>query len=200
MRLRPLPRRFFDRSTLAVARDLVGCFVVHRDGRRLRVARIVETEAYVGERDLACHASKGRTRRTEVMYGRPGHAYVFLVYGMHHCLNAVTGRRGFPAAVLLRAGEPVIGCRGRADGPGRLTRALAIDRRHDGADLCGAEVFLAGRDRPPGRIARGPRVGVDYAGAWAARPWRFFEAGNPHVSRGDPAHRRSRRTRDMGAP
>jgi DNA-3-methyladenine glycosylase len=149
----------------------------------VRVGRIVETEAYIGSSDLACHASRGRTARTEVMFGPPGHAYVYLIYGMYHCLNVVTGRAGFPAAVLVRAVEPIARCQGSTDGPGKLTRALAIDRRHNGIDLYGRTLFLCARDRPRGRLATSPRIGVDYAGEWAEKPWRFFETGNAFVSR-----------------
>jgi DNA-3-methyladenine glycosylase len=168
-----------------VARDLLGCLLVHQSGRRAYVGRIVETEAYVGPEDLACHASKGRTGRTEVMFGPPGHAYVYLIYGMHDCLNVVTDPEGHPAAVLIRGIEPVAGIAGRTDGPGRLTRAMHIDRRHNGFDLCRPPLFVARGDRRPRQIAAGPRVGVDYAGPWAKRPWRFFEVGSPGVSLGD---------------
>jgi DNA-3-methyladenine glycosylase len=199
--LHPLPRRFYSRSALRVARDLVGCLLVHRRRRRFLVGRIVETEAYVGPHDLACHASHGRTARTDVMFGPPGHAYVYLIYGMHHCLNVVTGREGYPAAVLLRALEPVQNIRMSTSGPGRLTRAMGIDRRHNRADLCSGDLFLARPDRPRGRVVTSPRVGVEYAGQWAKEPSRFFEIGNAHVSRGDGVraerHGRSRRTRDM---
>ncbi|MEK6606151.1 MAG: DNA-3-methyladenine glycosylase, partial [Myxococcota bacterium] len=137
----PLGREFYERPTLAVARDLLGCVLVHEAGGVRRAGRIVEVEAYVGQDDRACHAARGRTRRTEVMFGPPGRAYVFLVYGMHHCLNVVTEREGFPAAVLLRALEPLDlpeGIDGSASGPGRLCRAMAVDRRMNGADLTGA--------------------------------------------------------------
>ncbi len=192
----PLPRRFFLRPTLQVARDLVGCLVVHRVRGRDRIVRIVETEAYVGPKDRACHASRGLTDRTAVMFGPAGHAYVFFVYGMHHCLNVVTEREGFPAAVLIRAAEPVSGVWRKTDGPGRLTAALGIDRRHDGCDLCRGGLYLSARDRPVGTLSRSARIGVDYAGPWARKPWRFFEQRNPHVSRGDgvkPHRRRGRK-------
>src|SRR5262249_29292363 len=147
---------------------------------------IVEVEAYDGPDDLACHASKGRTRRTEVMFGEAGHAYVYLVYGMHHCLNVVTGPVGYPAAGLIPAGETgggikMMGAAGAsppervASGPGRLTRALRIDLSLDGADLCsGAGLFLeAGEPLAKGRVVSGPRIGVDYAGPWKEKPWRL---------------------------
>ncbi len=179
----PLPVSFYDRPTDQVARELIGCLVVHRDADVLRVGRIVETEAYLGIKDLACHSARGRTARTEVMFGPPGRAYVYFIYGMHHCLNAVTRPEGFAEAVLIRALEPVQGCLGETDGPGKLCRALRIDRRHNGHDLTSSNLLFAVGERPPKRLARAPRVGVAYAGAWARRLLRFYEEGSPHVSR-----------------
>jgi DNA-3-methyladenine glycosylase len=180
---------------LAVARDVIGKILVHDtpDGRV--AGRIVEAEAYRGPEDRAAHSYGGRrTARTEAMYGPPGHAYVFFVYGMHHHVNLVTTKTGAPHAVLLRAVEPLEGVaimaarRGRkptdrelTNGPGKLCVAFAIDRRAYGADLCRGPLFLA--DGPRGKIARSPRIGIDYAGEWVARPWRFYERGNPWVSR-----------------
>jgi DNA-3-methyladenine glycosylase len=184
----PLPPSCFDRPAAAVARDLLGSVVrcVGRDGV-VRMGRIVETEAYVGAHDLACHAAKGRTARTEVMFGPAGHAYVYLVYGLHELFNVVTGPEGDPQAVLVRAVEPRPGTVGptgarRGDGPGRLTRLLDIDRR-----LLGHHV-----DRPPLTIHPGPapaevvatpRVGVDYAGSeWAGARLRFVDAASRQLS------------------
>jgi len=177
-----LPRAFYARPTLTVARELLGCMLVHRTGGRERRGRIVEVEAYIGPRDRACHARAGRTARTEPMFGSAGHAYVYLVYGMHHCLNVVTEDAGFPAAVLLRALEPLLGISGSASGPGRLCRSMDIDLRHNRLDLCGERLFVVQGD-PPGSVARSPRIGVAYAGAWARKPWRFFIAGHAAVSR-----------------
>lgn len=179
--MRPLPRSFSARDPVVVAKALLGQWLVHDvDGQR-RVARIVETEAYLGPHDLACHSSKGRTPRTEVMFGPPGHAYVFLVYGLHHCVNVVTGQG---AAVLLRAGELLEGVPegARGDGPGRLTKALGITRALDGAPLFSGRLRLL-RGSPVARIGRSPRIGVDYAGAWARAPLRFFDATSAAVSR-----------------
>jgi DNA-3-methyladenine glycosylase len=144
----------------------------------------VETEAYVGTEDLACHASRGRTARTEVMFGPPGHAYVYLIYGMYHCLNVVTEGVGYPAAVLIRALEPGSGVTLPANGPGRLCRVLGIDRRHNGQDLVSSGLFIERQaDRlPDERVRITPRIGVDYAGEWAARPWRFVVADSCHLS------------------
>ena len=181
---RPLPRAFFARPTVEVARDLLGCRL-HRvvDGVA-RVARVVETEAYCGVEDLACHASKGLTARTAPMFGPAGHAYVYFVYGMHHCLNAVTeGGRG--AAVLVRALEPLSGipegC--KTSGPGLLTKAMSVDRTLDAHDLTrGETLWLEAGEGPAGAVETGPRIGVDYAGEWAGRPWRFWLADSPWVS------------------
>ena len=184
------PRAFFLRSTLAIARDLIGMHLVHDDGERVRRGRIVETEAYQGPKDLAAHSSRGRTARTEVMFGPPGHAYVYFIYGVWYCLNVVTGRPGVPHAVLLRALEPLAGLTGRTCGPGLLCRAMGIDRRLNGTDLLGEQLWLerAPAGAPAARIARSSRIGVDYAGEWALRPWRFFERGSPYVSGARGAH------------
>lgn len=183
-----LPREAYERPADAVARALLGCELrcVGRDGV-VRRGRIVETEAYVGRHDLACHAAKGRTARAEVMFGPAGHAYVYLVYGLHELFNVVTGPLDDPQAVLIRALEPAPGTVGpsgarRGDGPGRLTRLLDIDRRHLAAPV----------DRPPLTLHRGasprsvvatPRVGVDYAGpVWASARLRFVDASSAHLS------------------
>ena len=212
---------FYSRATLEVARGLLGMRLV-REAAGVRTAGlIVETEAYIGEEDLACHASAGRTARTAVMYGPAGHAYVYFVYGMHHCLNLVTEEPGFPAAVLIRALEPVEGLAsmaarrglearieselgglsdphltphrsrpGRATrallaGPGRLCQALAIDRGLSGASLRGEELFLERGTTPdPSLIGTTCRVGIDYAGPWRWKPWRFLIQGSPWLSPG----------------
>jgi DNA-3-methyladenine glycosylase len=168
-----LPRAFYARDTRAVARALLGKVLVHVDGGVRRAARIVETEAYHGPRDRASHARFGRTPRAAVMFGPPGHAYVYLIYGTSHCMNVVAGPAGFPAAVLLRAGEPVEGCLHSTRGPGNLCRALGITRADSGLDLAGGALFVEDGPRPEGRVLTGPRVNVDHSGAWAARPWRY---------------------------
>jgi DNA-3-methyladenine glycosylase len=181
-----LPRAFYARDTRRVARELVGKLLVHRDGGIVRAARIVETEAYHGPNDRASHARFGRTERAGIMFGPAGVAYVYLIYGRSHCMNVVTGPEGFPAAVLLRAGEPVERCLHSTRGPGNLCRALGIRRAHDnGRDLTGDDLYLV--DAPsPGPIVTGPRVNVHYAGAWACRPWRYALAGSRWVSRPAP--------------
>jgi DNA-3-methyladenine glycosylase len=179
-----LPRSFYDRRTDLVARDLLGKLLVHVVGGTRRVARIVEVEAYLGPHDRASHSAKGLTPRTRVMFGPPGHAYVYLVYGMHHCMNVVTEGEGHGAAVLLRAVEPVENVTGRTCGPGLLCKALGIDLRHNARDLLGDDLFVTA---PPGEtpfdLVRRPRIGVDYAGGWARRLLRFYIRGNPFVSR-----------------
>ncbi len=177
-----------------MARELLGKTLVHVDGGVRRAARIVETEAYHGPGDRASHARFGRTPRSAIMFGPPGFAYVYLVYGQAHCANVVTGADGFPSAVLLRAGEPVEGCLHSTRGPGNLCRALGIRReRHDGMDLRGDVLYLEDGPRPRERTVATPRVNVHYAGPWAGRPWRYLLEGNPWVSgRGPGASRVSR--------
>lgn len=168
-----LSRTYFSRPTVQVARSLVGKYLVRVLDGQETAGRIIEVEAYVGHQDKACHASKGRTARTEVMFNTPGTAYVYLIYGMYHCLNVVTEREDFPAAVLIRAIE-IDGV--LIDGPGRLCRALQIDRSMNRIDLTSREILWF-EDRG-GRISRKqvaalPRIGVAYAGAWAKKLWRF---------------------------
>ena len=182
--MRPLPRRFYDRDTTLVARELLGMLLVHVVRGEARVGRIVETEAYLGPQDLAAHSARGLTPRTAPMFGPPGHAYVYLVYGMHHCFNVVTEREGHASAVLVRALEPVANVEDRTQGPALLCRALGIDRRLSGHDLLSADLYIAAparRERVT--IVRRPRIGVDYAGAWARRLLRFYIRGNAWVSR-----------------
>ena len=179
----PLQRPFYARSTLAVARELIGMHLVHEDGGTRRVGRIVETEAYQGPEDLAAHSARGRTARNEVMFGAPGHTYVYFIYGFWYCMNVVTREAGVPHAVLLRALEPVEGLADKTWGPGLLCRAMNIDRTLNGTDLLGTRLWLERPATPKrARIARAPRIGVDYSGDWAQRPWRFFDRDSPYVS------------------
>lgn len=168
-----LRRSYFSRPTIEVARSLIGKYLIRDNGQGLLVGKIMEVEAYIGPEDKACHASKGRTARTEVLFGPPGHAYVYLCYGMHEMLNVVTEQDGFPAAILLRAVE----CDGMLiDGPGRLTRAFGIDRQLNRCDLTAGEGLWfedRGESLPRGALKSFPRIGVDYAGEWAKKPWRF---------------------------
>ncbi|HET7501700.1 MAG TPA: DNA-3-methyladenine glycosylase [Kofleriaceae bacterium] len=176
-----LPAAFFADDATTVARRLIGCALVHED----RAGVIVETEAYLGPEDLASHARFGPTQRTSVMFGPGGVSYVYLCYGIHQMFNIVTGGPGEGQAVLIRAVAPYVGLPddphvGR--GPGKVTRALRLDRRQDRMDLSRGPLFVA-RALAPSRVARGPRIGVDYAGAWAARPLRFWWNGHASVSR-----------------
>jgi DNA-3-methyladenine glycosylase len=170
---RLLPSAYFNRSTLVVARSLLGKYLIRRNGTGQMAGKIVEVEAYVGPQDLACHASKGRTLRTDVLFGPPGIAYVYLIYGMYHCLNVVTEEAEYPAAVLIRAVE----VEGQLiDGPGRLCRAFAIDRSLNRIDMT-TRRHLWFEDRgmkiSRGKIGAFPRIGVNYAGQWAHKPYRF---------------------------
>jgi DNA-3-methyladenine glycosylase len=201
----PVARDFFARDALLVAKELVGAYLVvarpgvssrsHRSvfgtgcqrggvSAAVRAVRIVETEAYRGPADGASHARAGITRRTRSLFGPPGHAYVFLVYGIHDCFNVVCLEEGRGHAVLIRAGEPTLGIveEERTDGPGRVARALGLSRADDGRDLTGPELFVVPRLARV-QVGRGPRVGVAYAGAIAEKPWRFYDAKSHHVSR-----------------
>jgi len=184
-----LPREFYDRATLTVARELIGARLVRTlDGKRL-VGYITETEAYVGERDLGCHARAGRTRRTAIMYGLGGHAYVYFTYGNHWMLNVVTEEEGFPAAVLIRAIQPLDGAaimsarrHGRDTfGPGKLTRAMSIGRDENGVSLTNPRSRLRiedGVEVPDPLVTTGPRVGLNAVPEpWKSKPWRFMVKG-----------------------
>ena len=185
----PLPRTFYDRPTLTVARQLIGARLVRiSNGKRL-VGIITETEAYISERDLACHAKAGRTPRTAVMYGEAGHAYVYFTYGHHWMLNVVTEREEFPAAVLIRAIQPVEGVEimsrrrsGRDTyGPGKLTQAMGITKAENGIDLTSAHAPLRiepGQAVPRSLVTIGPRVGLTTVPEpWLSKPWRFLVIG-----------------------
>lgn len=191
-----LQRSFYARNTLTVAREMLGQRLVRKLGAHRIAGRIVEVEAYVGEGDTACHAARGRTARNAVMFGPAGHAYVYFIYGMHHCFNVVTEHEGSAAAVLVRALEPLEGLgsmrrhRGGRDGveltngPAKLCSALAIDRALNGADLVTSEEAWLERDALVGEsdIAEGPRIGVHGDERAQTVPWRFWVAGNPYVS------------------
>jgi DNA-3-methyladenine glycosylase len=200
-----LPRAFFDRSSVEVAQDLLGCVLEHRTPDGLVAVRLTEVEAYAGEADAASHAYRGRTQRTAVMFGPPGHAYVYFTYGMHFCVNLVCLPEGTASAVLIRAGEivageaiarsrrPVSRNRDLARGPARLCQALAIDRALNGADVCDPASPLRIRDgmraAGPAAVRSGPRVGVSQA---ADIPWRFWLDAEPTVSPYRPHVPRSR--------
>lgn len=188
-------RAWFDRPAVELAPDLLGCLLVHDSPDGPVAGRVVEVEAYQGPEDLAAHSSRGRTPRNAVMFGPPGHLYVYLIYGLHNCANVVCGPDNKPEAVLLRAARITDGLelararrrgapdRRLASGPGNLGAAFGLDRSLNGTDLLAGPVWLA-TGRPPARIVRRPRVGVGYAGAWADEPLRFLDGDDPHVSRG----------------
>jgi DNA-3-methyladenine glycosylase len=184
---RPLPRSFYERPTTLVARELLGKVLVRRIGETAVKARIVEVEAYLGEKDQASHARRGPTPRSAIMFGPPGMLYVYLIYGMHHCMNFVCETDGVAGAVLIRAAAAVdqeVGPRALS-GPGKLCAHLAIALRHKGLDLtvAGSELTVVDDGAPAPRIAASRRVGVEYAGAWANRRLRFFVRGHPAVSK-----------------
>jgi DNA-3-methyladenine glycosylase len=190
-----LSRDFYTRSVLVVARNCIGKLLVHRTPEGETAGRIVETEAYRGPRDRAAHSSRGLTKRTAAMFGPPGHAYVYRLYGTCWAMNLVVAAVGDPHAVLIRAIEPVRGvelmasrrrraanARELTNGPGKLTEALAITGADYARDLCGDVLFLEEDERRAAKIGRSARINVDYAGVWAGRPWRFYERNNRYVS------------------
>jgi DNA-3-methyladenine glycosylase len=181
--IQKLPLPFFSRPAVELARDLIGKILVHRVHRREYRARLVETEAYVGTHDLACHASKGRTKRTEIMFGAAGHAYVYFIYGMYDMFNIVAAGVGDAQAVLVRAAEPLDGWTVDLSGPGKLARGMKISRKDNGVDLTGDKLFLQDNQGDSPRIIATRRVGVDYAGEWRDTPLRFIDADSKSVSR-----------------
>lgn len=190
-----LPRDFYARSVLVVARECVGKILVCRTAEGEAAGRIVEAEAYRGPRDLAAHSARGLTPRTKAMFGPPGHAYVYLLYGTSWAMNLVVASQGEPQAVLIRALEPLRGLelmarrrskpptsRELTNGPGKLTHALGIIGADYGRDLCGSRLYLEDDGRRAVGIGRSTRINVDYAGPWAAKLWRFYERGNRYIS------------------
>lgn len=190
-----LPRSFYARSVLDVAKDCIGKTIVYRTAEGEAAGRIVETEAYAGPHDLASHSAGGRrTKRTEIMFGPPGHAYIFMLYGTSWATNIVVAQEGEPHAVLIRAIEPLRGielitkrrnrrasARELTNGPGKLSMALGITGADYGRDLTGDILYLE-EGEARAEIGRSPRINIDYAGEWAKVPWRFYEKGNRFVS------------------
>lgn len=182
-RPRKLGRRFYEQSGIDLAAQLIGKVLVRRHRGKEYRARIVETEAYLGPQDLASHSSKGRTRRTEVMFGPAGRAYVYFIYGMYEMFNIVAGEEGEAHAVLVRAAEPLDGWQADLSGPGKLARALHITRADNALDLTGDRLFLIDDGRSTARILRSPRIGVDYAGHWKDELLRCYDADSRAVSK-----------------
>jgi DNA-3-methyladenine glycosylase len=191
-----LERTWFDRPAEAVARDLLGARLVHDAADGMVAGTIVEVEAYAGPEDLAAHSARGRTPRNDVMFGPPGHLYVYFIYGIHHCMNVVCGPETKPEAVLVRGVAvdqgielarrrrgTAVPARRLASGPGNVARAFGVDRALNGIDLLDGPMRIVPHARRDLVIATGPRIGVEYAGEWAARPLRFWIRDDPHVSR-----------------
>ena len=182
--MKKLTRDFYDRDTVVVAKGLLGKYLVHSIDGVERIGKIVEVEAYLGQHDLASHSSKGITKRTEIMFGPPGFAYVYLIYGIHYCVNVVTEQAGQGSAVLLRALEPVANIDCRTQGPGLLSKAMGIDKRLNGHDLLSDNFYIAADINNPlvASVAK-PRIGVGYAKHWAGRLLRFYIKNNKFVSK-----------------
>ncbi len=210
MKFKRLQRSFYTRDTHIVARELLGKILVRSVKGNKITGRITEVEAYVGEDDLACHASRGRTPRTDIMYGKAGHAYIYLIYGMYDCLNIVTDQKNFPAAVLIRSLEPLEGINDMiinrklssslqptpyhlltklTTGPGKLTQALNITRTLNGEDLTTSQQLYVADDGftvAAHDVAISPRIGVNYAGPCALYPWRYYLKDSQFLSKKDP--------------
>jgi DNA-3-methyladenine glycosylase len=178
--LQKLPRSFYARDTVTVAKELLGKYLIHED----RIGKIVEVEAYVGQHDLACHSSKGNTARTSVMFGPAGYAYVYLIYGMYYCTNIVTETEGIGSAVLLRALEPIQNIQERTQGPGLLSKAMHIDKQLNAHDLT-SDVFCIAtpESQESFAIVERPRIGVHYAKDWAKQLLRFYIKDNTFISK-----------------
>ncbi|AMP90426.1 DNA-3-methyladenine glycosylase [Legionella pneumophila] len=182
--MRKLPRSFYERDTVLVAKELLGKYLVHHYGLEERIGRIVEVEAYLGQHDLACHSSKGLTKRTKVMFGPAGYAYVYLIYGMHYCMNVVTEKEGIGSAVLIRALEPIKNIQDRTQGPGLLSKAMRIDSKLNHRDLLSDDFYIAEPNNPTDfTIVKKPRIGVHYAKEWANELLRFYIKDNPYISK-----------------
>ncbi len=182
--MKKLTREFYNRDTVTVAKELLGKYLVHVIGDATRIAKIVEVEAYLGPHDLAAHSAKGLTPRTKIMFGPPGHAYVYLIYGMYFCMNVVTEQEGHGTAVLIRALEPIKNVEGKTRGPGLLCNAMQIDKRLNGHDLESDDFYIAAtNENEKFTIVKKARIGVDYAKHWAKRLLRFYIKGNGFISK-----------------
>ncbi|MFZ5365240.1 MAG: DNA-3-methyladenine glycosylase [Patescibacteria group bacterium] len=199
-----IPLTFYNQNTLIVARSLLGQFIIREYKGKKLIGKIVETESYVGPKDLASHASRGKTERTKIMFGPPGYSYIYLVYGLNYCFNIVTEAKDYPAAVLIRAVEPIAGIdqmiknrklssrishvasrlSNLTNGPGKFCQAFAIDKNLNDHPLNKKPLSLEwGEKIKPSQIVKSTRIGVDYAGEYAKKKWRFYIKGNPFVSK-----------------
>lgn len=175
---------FYERDTIVVAKELLGKYLVHQHSGIEYIAKIVEVEAYLGAQDLACHSSKGLTNRTKTMFGPPGHAYVYMIYGMYFCMNVVTEPEGMGSAVLIRAVEPIKNITAKTNGPGLLSKAMHIDKKLNNHDLLSKNFHIAYDDNHLDfNMVQKPRIGVDYAGEWAKKDLRFYIKDNPYISK-----------------
>jgi DNA-3-methyladenine glycosylase len=182
--MKKLSREFYNRETTLVAKELLGCHLVYRSPEMERIGKIVEVEAYLGQHDLASHSSKGLTKRTTTMFGPPGYAYIYLIYGMYHCFNVVTEPEGIGSAILIRALEPIANITGRTQGPGLLCKSMTIDLRLNGTDLLSEHLFITPAPIEQSiQIIEAPRIGVHYAKEWAHKPLRFYIKDNAFVSK-----------------
>lgn len=181
--MKKLPRSFYDRDTIVVAKELLGKYLVKKTDGITQIGKIVEVEAYLGPHDLAAHSSKGLTKRTQTMFGPPGFVYVYLIYGIYHCMNVVTEQEGQASAVLLRAIEPIKNIEGNTKGPGLLCKALGITKAFNNHDLLSTDLYIAAQEDDQVTIEAKPRIGVDYAGDWAKKLLRFYIKNNPYVSK-----------------
>jgi len=195
-RVKKLTRSFFQRPAEEVAQALIGKILVRRLQGKLLRTRLIETEAYLGPDDLASHAAKGRTRRTEVLFGAPGRAYVYLIYGQHEMLNVVAGATGQGQGVLIRAADPLDGWKADLSGPGRLTRALQITRLQNGLDVTRTELYFLDDpdDRPAVQSTK--RIGIDYALHWKDAPLRFVDAKSDQRASPDVRHNSAKKLRE----
>jgi DNA-3-methyladenine glycosylase len=181
--MKKLAENFYDRDTTLIAKELLGKYLVHVVDHVQYVGKIVETEAYLGEHDLAAHSCRGRTKRTEVMFGKPGVAYVYLIYGMYNCMNVVTESVGHASAVLIRGIEPVKNIEKNTRGPGLLCKAMLIDRSLNGCDLQSSHFYIAEGETEKFSIVKSKRIGVSYAKHWAHRLLRFYIKNNLYISK-----------------
>jgi len=181
-----LPAKFYHQNTFKIAEELLGKFIIRKIGKRALIGKIVESEAYYGPNDLASHASRGKTARTKIMFDQAGTAYIYLIYGMYYCFNIVTEAKDFPAAILIRAAEP-INLSKKANGPGKFCRAFKIDKNLNGENLITSKkLYLVENPNEKikkSQIKKAKRIGVDYAGKYKNKLWRFYLKNNQFVSK-----------------